>query len=429
MPSKPPKRSPQPQRRRPSEDEPDPQCGDRPDADPNRPEHDEPGRRDRDRDLVWQRLRDASDVDYSPWLLIRYTKGDLGVRAIPANAAFYLSPDVSVEVGGTIGLVARAGEPNFLHATVFNFGAAPSVPTRVDFYWADPSLGMGPANMNLIGTEWVEIKSIFQGGGSLDVRCNTVWVPEVVNGGHECVEVHCSNPLFDPIEQPFQPRLDRHVAQRNLTVLQGPPGKTLGFSVKINNPWQWVGHTSIKARVERVMVTAHETTRRDSLELVHAVAAFGEPDANNTAEIRERFRPGTAEFASAKRVADLMSARERTEQVVGRPVLARSEGAAASIGAQLTGRSRIFQAVHPDRLLGSRLLASDALSPTGQRAADFPHLLLEGIRLKSLEQRELALELSVPRDARPNEYFVFHLAQFMDELQVGGYAIVVTTVA
>jgi hypothetical protein len=426
MPSKPPKHSPPPQRRRPPEDghgEPEPH-GDRPDADRDRPERDEPAPRDRDRDRDWQRLIDASgDVEWSPWLLIRYAIGDLGVRSIPASAAFYLAPDISVEIQGALGPVARAGERNFLHATVFNFGSSPSVPTKVDFYWADPSLGMGPGNMNWIGTEWVEIKSIFQGGGALDVRCNSFWVPDVVNGGHECVQVHCSNPLFDPIEQPFLPRVDRHVGQRNLTVLHGPAGKTLAFAVKINNPWHWVGRTSIKARVERITVAAHATTRRDSLELVNALAAFGEPAANDATEIRERFQPDTAEFASAQHVADLMSARERSEHA---PVLARSSGAAASISAQLTVRSLILQAVHPNRLLGSQLLASDALSPAGQRAADFPLLLLEGIQLKPLEQRELILELGVPRDARPDEYLVFHLAQFADELQVGGYAIVVT---
>ena len=425
MPSKPPKNRP-PQRGRPPKDghgEPKPR-GERPDGDRGRTERDEPAPRDRDRDRDWQRLTDASgDVDWSPWLLIRYAIGDLGVRSIPANAAFYLAPDISVEIDGTVGPVARAGERNYLHATVFNFGSSQSVPTKVDFYWADPSLGMGPGNMNWIGTEWVEIKSIFQGGGALDVRCNAFWVPEFLNGGHECVQVHCSNPLFDPIQQPFQPCLDRHVAQRNLTVLHGLAGKTLGFSLKINNPWQWMGHTSIKARVERIAVAAHAATRHDNLDLVNALAAFGEPAANDAAEIRERFQPDTAEFATAQHVAELMSVRERTEHA---PALARSSGAAASIGVHLTDRSLILQAVHPNRLLGSQLLASDAFSAAGQRAADFPLLLLEGIQLKPLEQRDLALELGVPRDARPDEYLVFHLAQFTDGLQVGGYAIVVT---
>jgi len=452
MPSKPSKRSQPPRRGRSSPDrrgQPDPPRAHDSSTDRNRPpeneapprdrddhdrdrdrdhdrEHDREHDRDRDRD--WARLRDAADVEWSPWLLIRYTEGDIGVRSIPASAACYLAPDVDVEAGGTRGLTARAGEPNFLHATVFNFGAAPSTPTKVDFYWADPSLGMGPANMNHIGTEWVEIKSIFQGGGSLDVRCNTVWVPELLNGGHECVEVHCSNPFFDPIEQPFQPRLDRHVAQRNLAVIDGQAGKTLPFAVKINNPWQLLGQTSIRARLERVAVAPHAMMQRGSLALAHAVAAFGEPVANDAAEIRERFRPGTAEFAAANRIAEGMSTRERTQRKAGRPVLARSSGAPASIGAHMTDRSRIFEAVHPDRALGSRLLASDTLSSAGQRAADFPYLLLEGIRLKSLEQREIVLEFGVPRDARPNEYLVFHLAQFTEQVQIGGYVIVVAVV-
>src|SRR2546421_11043000 len=83
----------------------------------------------------------------TPFLLIRYSTTDLGARPIPPGVPFWSSPDIWVESSDPAGNPV-AGEPNFLHARIFNLGAFQAAPVQVDFYWANPALGLGPANMN-----------------------------------------------------------------------------------------------------------------------------------------------------------------------------------------------------------------------------------------------------------------------------------------
>ena len=52
--------------------------------------------------------------------------------------------------------------------------------------------------------------------------------------GHECVIVQCSNWILDPITQPFNPVADRHVAQRNMHVLDASAGKAV-FNLRLTN--------------------------------------------------------------------------------------------------------------------------------------------------------------------------------------------------
>ena len=137
---------------------------------------------------------------WTPWLLIRYALTDIGLRPVPASEKTYKSPDIRIESSDPLGN-AVAGELNYIHAKIFNLGKADAVPVKVDFYWGDPSLGLGAEHMNLVGTEWVQVRS----HTSVDVRCNTPWVPVFVNKGHECLKVNCSNPILDPIMTPFDP--------------------------------------------------------------------------------------------------------------------------------------------------------------------------------------------------------------------------------
>jgi len=104
----------------------------------------------------WHRLKDDRGRTWTPWLLIRYTLTDVGLRPLALGAPYWASPDVYLESSDPLGR-GVPGEDNFVHARIFNLGMATSAPTRVDFYWADPSLGLGADTMNHIGTEWVEV--------------------------------------------------------------------------------------------------------------------------------------------------------------------------------------------------------------------------------------------------------------------------------
>lgn len=108
-----------------------------------------------------------------------------------------------------------AGAENHIVARIFNLGAATAAPTKVDFFWSDPSVGLGAAEAHFIGTEYVEVQPMT----SQVVRCATPWIPSYLNDGHECVFVQCDNHVLDPLLLPFQPWADRHVGQRNMHVL------------------------------------------------------------------------------------------------------------------------------------------------------------------------------------------------------------------
>src|SRR5579875_3044908 len=181
---------------------------------------------------LFQRLsREGADrTRITPWLLIRYAPTDLGSRPIPTNQAFWESPDIWVETEDPLGNPV-AGKPNYVHARLFNLGAFVSAPVKVDFYWGDPSIGLDAAHMHLIGSEYVEVPSLW----SRDVRCNAPWVPVVENQGHECLMVNCSNWLADPIIDPFEPILDRHVGQRNVHVVQASAGMMLSEIIQLGN--------------------------------------------------------------------------------------------------------------------------------------------------------------------------------------------------
>ena len=131
---------------------------------------------------------------------------------------WYLSPDIWTvkEPEDLIESVPTAGMPFFIKAKVKNNGTTRAVNATVKFYWANPSTGVNRNTAILIGQSFISL----DGGDEADVLCLTPWVPEFVNNGHECLVVeafHSSDPLSGTID--FNVPTDRHVAQKNLTVL------------------------------------------------------------------------------------------------------------------------------------------------------------------------------------------------------------------
>ena len=96
---------------------------------------------------------------YLPYLFMRANAGDTGTR--PVVGAFWESPDIMVLAGvepsmappvpAQLGQTAQAGAPNTLYAHVWNFGQSAAPQTVVEFYWCDPTLGIGPQSAHLVG--------------------------------------------------------------------------------------------------------------------------------------------------------------------------------------------------------------------------------------------------------------------------------------
>jgi hypothetical protein len=165
---------------------------------------------------------------YLPYLLMRANAGDLGAR--PVAGPFWESPDILLLAGVDpaqapdqppgLGQTASAGKPNTLYARVWNFGRSSAPNVVVEFSWCDPSLGIGPGGVHLIGVTVISLGDRSSGQSHRIVKCPVAWVPTFVNGGHECLLVRVWDESSDGLgTPPWDAALNRHVAQRNIHVV------------------------------------------------------------------------------------------------------------------------------------------------------------------------------------------------------------------
>jgi hypothetical protein len=174
---------------------------------------------------------DRRPPPYTPYLKIRYEVGDLNQPrgTLPPGTVFWASPDITMTPTDGLGN-AQARVPTTIQVRVFNWGLAAAIPTSVDFFWADPSLGISAASVHKINQSPVLVSVPAQ--NYVTVACPDPWIPEFLNGGHECLIVQADCPA-DPILHPLSPPLDRHVGQRNITV--SSPTQPLQLQVRLDN--------------------------------------------------------------------------------------------------------------------------------------------------------------------------------------------------
>ena len=170
----------------------------------------------------------SRDHLFLPFLFMRANPGDLGAR--PVAGPFWESPDILLAAGvepafapavpPDLGGTALAAKPNTLYAHVWNFGLAQAPNVVVEFYWCDPSLGIGPSSANLIGAALASLGARGSRRAHALVKCPTAWTPTFVNGGHECLVVRIWEETSDGLgTPPWDAALNRHVAQRNIHVV------------------------------------------------------------------------------------------------------------------------------------------------------------------------------------------------------------------
>ena len=163
---------------------------------------------------------------FLPYLLVRSVVGDRGDW--PFNTPFWESPDIwtapsdpstSSAIPPTHGGQVTAGQPSTVYAHVWNVGLAPLAGVLVEYYWFDPSLEIDGTHANLIGMARCDLSARGMPGSHQLVKCPKPWVPVMENGGHECLVVRVSG-IGDPLgNNDWAPWLNRHVAQRNVSVV------------------------------------------------------------------------------------------------------------------------------------------------------------------------------------------------------------------
>ncbi|HEV8362432.1 MAG TPA: hypothetical protein VGQ52_02850 [Gemmatimonadaceae bacterium] len=167
---------------------------------------------------------------YKTELLIRTFFGDVGARpTTDPNLVFWESPDIWIDGPSGDPDQATPGVLNTVNVHVWNVGLADCWAAHIDLYWCDPSVGISPALAHPIGSTVINL----MGGAHAVVPFP--WVPSSANGGHECLVAQVYDPVSDPIVAPFSPTLDRHVGQRNISVVEAAPGRTFQFDFEVSN--------------------------------------------------------------------------------------------------------------------------------------------------------------------------------------------------
>lgn len=179
---------------------------------------------------------------YEVELLVRTFFGDLGVRpTTDPNLVFWESPDIWIDGPSGDPDQATPGVTNTVNVHVWNVGLADCWAAHVDLYWCDPSVGVTPALAHPIGSTVVTLM-----GGEHKI-VPFPWVPTLANGGHECLVAQVYSPVSDPLVAPFSPTLDRHVCQRNISVVTAAAGTTFQLLVSVPNLSNAMATSSLEA--------------------------------------------------------------------------------------------------------------------------------------------------------------------------------------
>jgi hypothetical protein len=119
------------------------------------------------------------------------------------------------------------GSTYLLKALVRNTGTSRVDSARVDFFWADPSIGITRANANAIGSAFVTVDA----GSSAEALELVPWTPSFVNGGHICVVAAVISP-GGTVTNALDAVTDPAVAQRNLDLVLAMKGRfAVAFTV------------------------------------------------------------------------------------------------------------------------------------------------------------------------------------------------------
>jgi hypothetical protein len=179
---------------------------------------------------------------YEVELMVRTFFGDTGARpTTDPNLVFWESPDIWIDGPSGDPDQATPGVTNIVNVHVWNTGLADCWAAHVDLYWCDPSVGVTPALAQPVGSTAVTLM-----GGEHKI-VPFPWVPTLANGGHECLVAQVYDPVSDPLISPFSPTLDRHVCQRNISVVTVAPGQAFQFIVAVPNLSYWAAASALSA--------------------------------------------------------------------------------------------------------------------------------------------------------------------------------------
>jgi hypothetical protein len=172
--------------------------------------------------------------DVYPYLLIRAVVGDRGARPTWPPTPCWESPDILLIDASYSGefdparLVVSpvAGRSYRVFVRIWNLGLLPAVGVHVKAWAVNPGF-FGAMNQhdpyyqqNMIGGRWVELSDRTRPDCVAVVELDRTWDIDPNTTGHHCMLAEVECPL-DPGGGLLLSNADRHVGQRNLTILTG----------------------------------------------------------------------------------------------------------------------------------------------------------------------------------------------------------------
>jgi hypothetical protein len=170
--------------------------------------------------------------DVLPYLLIRaFSPGDRGARPTYPPTACWESPDlllIDASYAGPFDPTRLVGSPTAgrvyrVFVRVWNLGLLEAPGVHVMGWYVDPGFFSGQSGYKLdfIGGRFVDLTDRTRAGAQALVELDAPWVVPTTLTGHDCLVASATCPT-DRGSGSFDANADRHIGQRNLTILTGP---------------------------------------------------------------------------------------------------------------------------------------------------------------------------------------------------------------
>lgn len=164
-----------------------------------------------------RRKRRPDTFKDSSFLYIRSYDGDNGTRPF-SNIPFWNSPDIAISPVSQLGdftTTLEAGKSYDISTRLHNRGDLIVPYPKVEFFLTDPTLGFNTTVAKYLGVSQLPSLLLPANNGEAHFLYN---VP-ATEAGHKCLFARTFS--FSPLDKPFDlhaldPRLDRHIAQKNL---------------------------------------------------------------------------------------------------------------------------------------------------------------------------------------------------------------------
>jgi hypothetical protein len=153
----------------------------------------------------------------SSFLYIRSYHSDIGVRPF-SGITFWNSPDINISPLNNIGsytTLLEGGKSYNIQCRLHNRGDLMIPNPKVEFFLTDPTLGFNTTIAKYLGVTQMQALLLPASNG----EANIVYNVPASEAGHKCMFARTWS--FSPVDKPFDlfsldPRIDRHIAQKNL---------------------------------------------------------------------------------------------------------------------------------------------------------------------------------------------------------------------